>query len=334
MRKKDVGGPAAFGLTGRGICNLIWSWRSSSCFEEAVSVCFGFVLLVLCVCVFLCRVYDWFSLAQKKAITCELPPLPLGCLDWARCLALGCKSLSLGTQDSFVIVMWRRRRRRRSRVAFLLTFCFFLCGWIHFLDLHRCKSRRRFFPSWCSTYSFESYIIIPPGALSDNTHELSFLLVSFFLYLCSGIRLLACFLGTECWGFSLACCLFGFVSSGPPPFLQSVLSFWIPKPFLSLSSLCVSLSVLACFVASVCLQFAFGFALPVFAFVYSLHTLRALSVCVYASFCNRPWNVLSFCHSVSSSFFFITFLSACHSLFASLLQSCVTQQLSLWTVSK
>jgi hypothetical protein len=44
--------------------------------------------------------------------------------------------------------------------------------------------------------------------------------------------------------------------------------------------------------------------------------------------------VLSFCHSVSSSFFFITFLSACHSLFASLLQSCVTQQLSLWTVSK
>lgn len=202
MRKKDVGGPAAFGLTGWGICNLIWSWRSSSCCEEAVSVCFGFVLLVLCVCVF-CWVYDWFSLAQKKAITCELPPLPLGCLDWARCLALGCKSLSLRTQDSFVIVMWRRRRRRRrSRVAFSLTFCFFLCGWIHFLDLHRCKSRRRFFPSWCSTYSFESYIIIPPGALSDNTHELSFLLVSFFLYLCSGIRLLACFLGTDCWGLS------------------------------------------------------------------------------------------------------------------------------------
>ncbi len=121
----------------------------------------------------------------------------------------------------------------------------------------------------------------------------------------------------------------------PPPFLQSVLSFRIPKPFLSLSSLCVSVSVLACFVASFCLQFAFGFALPVFAFVYSLHTLRPLSVCVYASFCNRPWKVLSFCHSVSSSsFVFITFLSACLSLFASLLQSCVTQQLSLWTISK
>lgn len=192
MRKKDVGGPAAFGLTGWGICNLIWSWRSSSCFEEAVSVCFGFVLLVLCVCVFLCWVYDWFSLAQKKAITCELPPLPLGCLDWARCLALGCKSLSLGTQDSFVIVMWRRSRRGRSRVAFSLTFCFFLCGWIRLLDLHRCKSRRRFFPSWCSTYSFESYIIISPGALSDKlTSSLSCWFLSSFICALEFVCLLA-----------------------------------------------------------------------------------------------------------------------------------------------
>jgi hypothetical protein len=38
----------------------------------------------------------------------------------------------------------------------------------------------------------------------------------------------------------------GLVPVPYPPFLQSVLSFRIPKTFLSLSSLCVSVSVSLC----------------------------------------------------------------------------------------
>jgi hypothetical protein len=220
MRKKDVGGLAAFGLTGWGICNLIWSWRSSSCLEEAVSVCFGFVLLVLCV--FLCWVYDWFSLAQKKSHHLWVTTVASWLLRLSSLSGIGLQE-SLFEDSGILSSLWcEEEEGEEVELRSHLHFSFSCVGGSVFQTCTVVKVDGGFFPVDVARIHLRATLLFP------QEHSLTTLTSS-----------LSCwFLSSFICALEFACLLASWELSVGDSHLLAVILGWVPVPYPPSFNLC------------------------------------------------------------------------------------------------